>query len=75
MDSKGMYVSQKTPGTFEVRENGGGASTATFDYRIIGRRKGYESLRMKEFQMPQAAPDGPPNAGGAGRDNGRGRRP
>ncbi len=74
-DSNGLYVAQKTPGTFEVRENGGGTSGATFDYRIIGRRKGMESLRMQEVDVPQAVPDGPPNAGGAGRDNGRGRRP
>jgi hypothetical protein len=55
-DSKGLYVSQKTPGTFEVRENGGGTSGATFDYRIVAHRKGLENTRLEEFNVPADSP-------------------
>ncbi len=47
-DCHGLYVSQKTPGSFEVRELGGGRSNASFDYRIVARRKGYENLRLAD---------------------------
>jgi hypothetical protein len=45
-DSKGLYVIAKTPTTFEVRESGGGTSTLSFDYRIVAKRRGYESKRL-----------------------------
>jgi len=47
-DSNGLYVSRKTPTGFEVREHGGAASNVAFDYRIVVRRRGYESIRMAE---------------------------
>jgi hypothetical protein len=36
-DTRGLYVSQKTPGGFQVREAQGGRSTVSFDYRIVAR--------------------------------------
>jgi hypothetical protein len=35
-DSKGLYVTDKTAAGFSVRENQGGRSTLSFDYRIVG---------------------------------------
>jgi hypothetical protein len=47
-ESKGLYVSQKSPSSFEVRESGGGSSSISFDYRIVAHRKGQESVRMAD---------------------------
>jgi hypothetical protein len=47
-DCKGLYVTNKTPGSFEVHELGGGASSITFDYRVMARRKGYEQIRLAD---------------------------
>ncbi|HWE84072.1 MAG TPA: hypothetical protein VG267_03965 [Terracidiphilus sp.] len=47
-DSRGLYVIAKTPTTFEVRESGGGTSSLTFDYRIVGKRRGFESQRLTD---------------------------
>jgi len=47
-DSKGLYVSNEGPGGFEVHESGGGTVTMAFDYRIVAKRKGKESLRMQD---------------------------
>jgi hypothetical protein len=49
-DSNGLYVARKTAGGFEVREHAGGGSNVAFDYRIVVRRRGYETLRMAEVQ-------------------------
>jgi len=45
-DCKGLYISSKGPGSFEVAEFNGGTSNISFDYRIVAKRKGYESLRL-----------------------------
>jgi hypothetical protein len=42
------YVARKTAAGFEVREHGGGDLNVAFDYRIVVRRRGYESIRMAE---------------------------
>jgi hypothetical protein len=47
-DSKGLYVSGKTAGSFEVHESGGGTSSLSFDYRIVAKRRGYETQRMAD---------------------------
>jgi hypothetical protein len=47
-DSKGLYVSQKTATSFEVREQGGGTSSIAFDYRIVAKRSGYENVRLAD---------------------------
>jgi hypothetical protein len=45
-DSKGLYVTNATAGSFEVHESGGGTSTIGFDYRIVAKRRGFETQRM-----------------------------
>ena len=47
-DSRGLYVARKTATSFEVREQAGGTSNIAFDYRIVARRKGYESTRLAD---------------------------
>jgi hypothetical protein len=47
-DSKGLYVTNKTPKSFEVRELGGGTSSIRFDYRIVVLRKNYENVRFAD---------------------------
>jgi hypothetical protein len=57
-DSKGLYVINKTLTSFEVRESGGGTSSLTFDYKIVGKRRGYEAQRLvdvtERFNAEQA---------------------
>jgi len=48
-DSKGLYVSQKSATSFEVREQGGGSSNVAFDYRIVAKRAGYENVRLADL--------------------------
>jgi hypothetical protein len=45
---KGLYVSQKAATSFEVHELGGGASSVSFDYRIVALRKNFENIRMQD---------------------------
>ena len=47
-DCKGLYVTNKTATSFEVRELGGGASNVSFDYRITALRRKYESVRFAD---------------------------
>lgn len=44
----GLYVVQKSPTSFEVRELGRGRSNIAFDYRIVARRRGYEQVRLTD---------------------------
>jgi hypothetical protein len=57
-DAKGLYVINKTLTSFEVRESGGGTSSLTFDYKIVGKRRGYEAQRLVDvtdrFNQEQA---------------------
>jgi hypothetical protein len=39
-DSRGLYVTDRTPQGFEVHENGGGRSSLAFDYRIVAKPYG-----------------------------------
>ena len=48
-DSKGLYVSRRMRAGFEVREQQGGASSLTFSYRVVARRKDVEAPRFKKF--------------------------
>jgi hypothetical protein len=45
-DCKGLYVAQKSATSFVVRELGGGTSNIAFDYRIMAKRKGFETARL-----------------------------
>jgi len=47
-DCKGLYVTNETASSFEVRELGGGRTSIAFDYRIVARRKGYEDIRLAD---------------------------
>jgi hypothetical protein len=44
-----LYVANKTASSFEVRD-AGGTSNIAFDYRIVAKRKGYESTRLAAWQ-------------------------
>jgi hypothetical protein len=47
-DCKGLYVTNKTATSFEVRELGGGTASIRFDYRIMALRKNYENVRFAD---------------------------
>jgi hypothetical protein len=47
-DCKGLYVTNKTATSFEVRELGGGTSNVRFDYRIMVLRRKYENVRFAD---------------------------
>jgi len=47
-DCKGLYVTNKTATSFEVRELGGGTASIRFDYRIMALRKNYEKVRFAD---------------------------
>ncbi|UCB52842.1 MAG: hypothetical protein JSV10_01765 [Candidatus Zixiibacteriota bacterium] len=51
-DCNGLYVVNKTPNSFEVRELKGGSSNLTFSYRIVAKRKGYENIRLAKMGGP-----------------------
>jgi len=51
-DCKGLYVTNNTPNSFEVRELQGGTSNITFNYRIVAKRKGYEDVRLAKVKGP-----------------------
>jgi hypothetical protein len=56
-DCQGLYVAAKGPVAFTVQELNGGQSDIGFDFRIVARRKGYESVRLPNLrpglQLPQ----------------------
>jgi hypothetical protein len=60
-DCKGLYVTNETADSFEVRELGGGTAGIAFDYRIVARRKGYENVRLadktKQFENAANEPE------------------
>jgi len=47
-DCKGLYVTNKTANSFEIRELGEGRSNITFDYRITALRRNYENVRFAD---------------------------
>jgi hypothetical protein len=48
-DCKGLYVSHESATSFEVHELSGGTSSVAFDYRIIAKRKNYETVRLADL--------------------------
>jgi hypothetical protein len=58
-ESQGLYVSARTPGGFQVREQGGGKSNLRFSYRILARRGDVPNVRLQKAQLPEPpkAPD------------------
>ena len=53
-ESGGLYVSARTSGTFEVREQADGKSTLGFSYRIVARRKDVTHERLAVVEIPPA---------------------
>jgi hypothetical protein len=51
-ESNGLYVSERTPRGFEVREQGEGTSTLAFSYRIVVKRKDVEAERLEAVERP-----------------------
>ncbi len=47
-DCKGLYVPEKTETSFQVKELQRGNSNIRFSYRIVAKRKGYETDRLEE---------------------------
>jgi len=47
-DCKGLYISNRTPVSFEVHELGGGSSSVPFSYRIVALRRNYENVRLED---------------------------
>ncbi|MGD0416436.1 MAG: hypothetical protein ABSA80_13840, partial [Terriglobales bacterium] len=48
-ECEGLYVANLTPSGFEVRELHHGSSSIAFDYRIIAKRKNYETIRLADL--------------------------
>jgi hypothetical protein len=51
-DSRGLYVTNKRPTGFEVREQQGGASSLTFSYRVVAKRKDIAGPRLETVTHP-----------------------
>ena len=52
-DTNGVYISQKTGSGFDVRENRGGRSTVSFQYRIVAKPYGVNGARLPMVQTHQ----------------------
>ena len=55
--SRGLYVTNRTPGGFTVAENDGGRSSISFGYRIVAKPYGVNAARLPvttAAQMPHA---------------------
>ncbi len=48
-ECEGLYVADLTPSGFEVRELHHGSSSVAFDYRIIAKRRNYETVRLADL--------------------------
>jgi hypothetical protein len=45
---RGLYIANRGPGSFEVRELNKEKANITFDYRIVAKRRAYEQVRLAE---------------------------
>jgi hypothetical protein len=50
-----LYVAQQSAHGFQVRESHGGKSNISFDYRIVAKRRGFESVRLQEVDADAEA--------------------
>jgi hypothetical protein len=57
-DCQGLYVSERSPTAFTVRELQGGTSNITFSYRVLAKRKDIEAPRLERVELP-VPPDRP----------------
>jgi hypothetical protein len=51
-DSKGLYVTNKTPNSFTVHEQQGGSSNVSFSYRLVAKRKDIDGVRLEHVDEP-----------------------
>jgi RNA polymerase-interacting CarD/CdnL/TRCF family regulator len=51
-DCRGLYVTNETPTSFEIRELQNGKSDLSVSYRIVAKRKGYENVRLAKMEGP-----------------------
>ena len=51
-DSKGLYVTNKKSGGFDVREQQGGTGTLRFSYRVVAKRADIEVERLEKVEVP-----------------------
>jgi hypothetical protein len=51
-DCQGVYITNKTPTSFEVHELNGGTSNVPFSYRIVAKQAGTETVRLPEVTIP-----------------------
>ncbi len=73
-DCSGLYVTNKTATSFDVRELGGGTSNVEFDYRIAAKRLGFEDLRLEQPEPPVEEgemPGAPPRSPGLEEESGQ----
>jgi hypothetical protein len=61
-DTRGLYVTHRTPTGFEVRENTGGRSNVPFAYRIVAHPFGVQAQRLPMIQTRTAAQMHAPDA-------------
>jgi hypothetical protein len=52
-DNRGLYVTQKTPAGFAVRECQGGHSMLAFSYRIVAKPFGSHEARLPVVELPK----------------------
>jgi hypothetical protein len=50
--SNGLYVTGRSPGGFEVREQGEGNAEISFSYRVMTRRTDVRTIRLEPVELP-----------------------
>lgn len=55
-DCRGLYISEKGPQGFTVRELQGGKATVPFSYRVVARRQDVEAPRLGDVDLAPEAP-------------------
>jgi hypothetical protein len=55
-ESRGLYVENRDPTGFVVREQQGGASNIPFSYRVVARRNDLKAGRLGKFAIPVVPP-------------------
>jgi hypothetical protein len=51
-DSKGLYVSNRSSTSFEVREQQDGRSSLSFSYRTVAKRADVAAARLQRIEVP-----------------------
>jgi hypothetical protein len=55
-DTNGLYVASRSRTGFQVAEQGGGASTLAFSYRVVSRRREHMPERLAKLSEPLEPP-------------------